>query len=452
VYAAQALISPAAAHRRLAGIGEQTRAALAARGDVAPTERLDRAVQTLYRDTAPLAPKVLPGALVGLAMFGLAARLLRGVSRPGQLQGVLRGLPNNVTTEMDLELWRLAGRIRTDRAAAELLASTGSAELAAGFAAGTLPPVLQNGVAGFLGRYGHRAVAEIDLGMPRWSDEPAHILGVLANYLRSADPAVAPDAVFAASSAGSKQMIGQLAAAAGARSRWRTPIVRFALGRTRELAGVREMPKYYMVLTLAAVRRDIAAVGVALAADRRIDDPDDVFFLTIAEAGSGLAGRALQDVVAARRESYQQELRRRRLPRVLLSDGTEPENTGPAPSSSDGAMVGVAASPGIVTGRARVILDPAGAHLEPGEILVAPSTDPGWTPLFLTAGGLVMEMGGANSHGAVVAREYGIPAVVALPSATELISSGDMLTVNGTLGTVTVDPPTADQSAAVTAG
>ncbi len=80
--------------------------------DVAPAERLDRAVQTLYLDTAPLAPKALPGALVGLAMFGLAARLLRGISEPGQLQGVLRGLPNNVTTEMDLELWRLTERIR----------------------------------------------------------------------------------------------------------------------------------------------------------------------------------------------------------------------------------------------------------------------------------------------------------------------------------------------------
>ena len=165
-----------------------------------------------------------------------------------------------------------------------------------------------------------------------------------------------------------------------------------------------------------------------------------MFFLTIAEARSGLGGRALQDVVAARRESYEQELRRRRLPRVLLSDGTEPENTGPAPTSSDGAMLGVPASPGIVTGRARVILDPTGAHLEPGEILVAPSTDPGWTPLFLTAGGLVMEMGGANSHGAVVAREYGIPAVVGTPLATERISTGDLVTVNGILGTVTVEP------------
>ncbi|GAA2899113.1 hypothetical protein GCM10020220_105850 [Nonomuraea rubra] len=87
---------------------------------------------------------------------------------------------------------------------------------------------------------------------------------------------------------------------------------------------------------------------------------------------------------------------------------------------------------------ARVVLDPIGAHLEPGEILVCPSTDPGWTPLFLTAGGLVMEMGGAMSHGAVVAREYGIPAVVGVPGATQRITSGQEITVNGAAGTVTI--------------
>jgi pyruvate,water dikinase len=87
-----------------------------------------------------------------------------------------------------------------------------------------------------------------------------------------------------------------------------------------------------------------------------------------------------------------------------------------------------------------VILEPGEAELEPGEILVAPSTDPGWTPLFLTAGGLVMEMGGAMSHGAVVAREYGIPAVVGVPDATELINTGDRISVDGTTGTVATAP------------
>jgi pyruvate,water dikinase len=105
---------------------------------------------------------------------------------------------------------------------------------------------------------------------------------------------------------------------------------------------------------------------------------------------------------------------------------------------ADGAMVGTAASTGRITATARVVLDPVGAHLEPGEILVAPSTDPGWTPLFLTAGGLVMEMGGANSHGAVVAREYGIPAVVGVANATHRIATGDRITVDGAAGTVSM--------------
>ncbi len=106
-----------------------------------------------------------------------------------------------------------------------------------------------------------------------------------------------------------------------------------------------------------------------------------------------------------------------------------------AGSLAEGALKGSPASPGIVTAQARVILDPTSARLEPGEVLVAPSTDPGWTPLFLTAGGLVMEMGGSMSHDAVVAREYGIPAVVGVPSATERITTGQRITVDGSAGT-----------------
>ena len=137
----------------------------------------------------------------------------------------------------------------------------------------------------------------------------------------------------------------------------------------------------------------------------------------------------------ANREAYAVELRRRHIPRVLLSDGTEPE-TMIHTDAPDGALLGSPASVGVVSGRARVVLDPAGAYLEPGEILVAPSTDPGWTPLFLTAAGLVMEMGGSMSHGAVVAREYGLPAVVGVPDATSRISTGQWVTVDGAAGTV----------------
>ena len=125
---------------------------------------------------------------------------------------------------------------------------------------------------------------------------------------------------------------------------------------------------------------------------------------------------------------------------MLLSDGTDAEAA--LVTAATGGLRGSPASPGVVTGVARVILSPQGARLEPGEILVAPSTDPGWTPLFLTAGALVMEMGGMMSHGAVVAREYGIPAVVGIAGATERIATGQRLTVDGSAGTVTQEAET----------
>jgi pyruvate,water dikinase len=209
-----------------------------------------------------------------------------------------------------------------------------------------------------------------------------------------------------------------------------------ALDRTRRLAGLRELPKYDIVLVLAQVRVELLEIGAELSAAGALARADDVFFLDLREVRAALAGADHRARVAGRREEYARELRRRHVPRVLLSDGTEPEALaapGPAP---DGALVGTPASAGTATAPARVVLDPVGAHLEPGEVLVAPSTDPGWTPLFLTAGALVMEMGGANSHGAVVAREYGIPAVVGVPGATARIATGTVVTVDGAAGLV----------------
>jgi phosphoenolpyruvate synthase/pyruvate phosphate dikinase len=127
------------------------------------------------------------------------------------------------------------------------------------------------------------------------------------------------------------------------------------------------------------------------------------------------------------------------VPRLLLSDGTEPTADHHDAAGADGGLRGTPASGGVVSGKARVVLDPSSAHLEPGEILVAPSTDPGWTPLFLTAGGLVMEMGGPMSHGAIVAREYGIPAVVGVPDATERVETGQRITVDGSGGIVNLE-------------
>ena len=211
--------------------------------------------------------------------------------------------------------------------------------------------------------------------------------------------------------------------------------LRFFLDRTRALMGSRELPKFTLIRRLfTPLRALLLPVGVELAAAGRLERPDDVYFMTLAEAREALDGTDMRPTVVAHRATFQREQARRRIPRVMLSDGTDAEVA--LVEVTDGALRGSPASPGAATGPARVIHSPRGAHLEPGEILVAPSTDPGWTPLFLTAGGLVMEMGGMMSHGAVVAREYGIPAVVGVANATERIATGDLVTVDGSSGVV----------------
>ncbi|MFC0434005.1 PEP/pyruvate-binding domain-containing protein [Kutzneria buriramensis] len=437
----EALFFPASAARRLDALGARVVAAATLPGSPDARTRLEHVIRAVPQ-IPPMLPRALPVPLAGFLTLELARRLL---GSGAGLETVLRGLPHNVTTEMDLELWDVAVGLRPHAA---LFASATPGELASRYLAGSLPSDVQQALHRFLARYGHRAVAEIDLGMPRWSDDPTHILGVLANYLRlDAAPEAksildldsvavspsAPDVQFARGSAEASAMIAQLSASGGLRGR----VVRWALRRTRRLAGLRETPKFFLVQTLAALRHQLQFVGAELAAAHRISVPDDVFFLTLAECREALSGTDFRSLVADRRASYDQELRRRTVPQVLLSDGTDPESVAFAAAVGSDSLVGTPASTGRLTGTARVVMDPVGAHLEPGEILVAPSTDPGWTPLFLTAGGLVMEMGGANSHGAVVAREYGIPAVVGVPRATSRISTGDVITIDGAAGTVT---------------
>ncbi|WP_245721623.1 PEP-utilizing enzyme [Nocardia crassostreae] len=161
-------------------------------------------------------------------------------------------------------------------------------------------------------------------------------------------------------------------------------------------------------------------------------------FLELAEVRAALDGRDFRAQVAERRAIHDWESRRLRVPSILISDGTVPElETGSAARNAD--LTGLAAAAGAVTGRARVVADPTGARIEPGEILVAATTDPGWTPLFLTAAALVTETGGMISHGTTVAREYGIPAVVGVPDATRRIRTCQVITVDGSAGTITFD-------------
>jgi rifampicin phosphotransferase len=437
VRAAMGLANPELAYRGIAATERRLRRTLTLPANATATQRLDFVEQRVGQ-LFLIMPRTIAYAIGGLLMLAASRRLLRDVAQPGELQEVLRGLPHNVTTEMDLKLWELTEEIRHDEASRTVFIDLTVPELLQRYRDRALPAVAQRGLQGFLRRYGHRAIAEIDLGMPRWSDDPSHLLGVISNYLRLDTADHDPVSQFRAGEAKAESMIISLTTRVAERSRLRARLAGWTLGRVRQLVGLRESPKFLLIVALGVMREQLKEVGRQLAGTGKIDHVDDIFFLDLGDARRGLAGEDLRELVVQRRAAYEQELKRRHIPRLLLSDGTEPEAVAAEAVSTDGALAGSPASTGTVTARARVVLDPVGAHLEPGEILVAPSTDPGWTPLFLTAGGLVMEMGGSNSHGAVVAREYGIPAVVGVPEATHKIETGQLITVDGAAGLVTL--------------
>jgi phosphohistidine swiveling domain-containing protein len=419
-----ALARPDAARVRLFAAVERLRAAAYLNEPRTDADRL-----RFLRDDGPsdAADDLTWPIVAGMLASALPAQLLKGIATDDEIHAVLRGVPHNVTIEMDLALWRLACDASEHR---DQLLGTAPAELAERYRDGRLPDI---GLDAFLSRYGHRSAAEADVGVPRWSEDPAPVFAAIANYLRLGDPAQAPDRRFARAAADATRALDELAR----RVRWRRPVrgrlAVFLLRRARRLAGLREAGKFAGLYRLDAVRKQLLLLGSSLFAAA-----DDVMFLTLDEVEAALAGVDQRGLIAERRAVHRREMRRKAVPVALLSDGTDVEATLPAAGGPDGALKGVGAAAGKVTGPARVIDDPAGARIEPGEILVAATTDPGWTPLFLTAAALVTETGAIMAHGPTVAREYGIPAVISVPGATTRIATGQIVTVDGASGTVTI--------------
>ena len=354
---------------------------------------------------------------------------------------VTRSLPNNVTTEMDLALWKTATAIRADAESASVFRATGAQALAQEYLSGRLPPAAQTGLAQFMDQYGMRGVGEIDFGQPRWREDPTPVMNTLQSYLQI-EPDSGPDASFARGEQAAQAAIERLAAEARRQhGGWlKEKLVRAAARRIRLLMGARESPKFFAVRSMGIARSALLDVGEEFVAAGTLDRPDDLVFMQLSELES-LSQNEPQDwraLIAGRRAAYQRELRRRQAPRVLVSDGRAfYEGLGAETDTAD-AITGSPVSPGVVEGIVHVVLDPRGAQLAPGEILVCPGTDPAWTPLFMVASGLITEVGGMMTHGSVVAREYGIPAVVGVHQATIRLKDGQRIRLDGTEGKILV--------------
>lgn len=408
------------------------------------TLRLEEGVE-LYREIYHAfiyaVPEIAAGVLPGLLPLLLLSKISREFHGSNDLALELtRGLSNNVTTEMDLTLWGTAKEIRKDPESFELFQNAAVEQLTERYFLGNLPEIGQRELQSFLDHYGMRGLGEIDIGRPRWRENPTQIIQTIQSYLKIEDDTNAPDAVFRRGAVQAQAALETLVHSVQQTfaGKIKARLVRAAVRRVWALGGLRESPKFYIIQLMGIMRQSLLNCGEELVAQGKLTAKDDLFFLYLDEL-QGFTRGELQDwqaLILKRRNNYEREMLRKQIPRLLVSDGRTYYEGMEAPDRDAGILRGSPVSPGMVEGVVKVVLDPHKADLSPGEILVCPGTDPAWTPLFLAASGLVMEVGGMMTHGAIVAREYGIPAVVGVSQATEFLATGDTIRINGSTGLI----------------
>lgn len=405
-------------------------------------ERLDVLFDDLGHTLVDLAREAIPHLVPAMVMSKLVPKLAAWLDSNMDSRLLLQGLEGNITTEMDMSLADVADVARDLPAIVAALKDVepvrrleemrNDPENAAFFQAWSK----------FLEENGHRSVGEIDPGIARWREDPRIPLRSIAGALER--PRSALRAQHRALTRQAEECRDKLVAAARKKVFGATlaALTEGMISRMRILLATREHHKFYMVQTIDRLRTVTLEAGRFLHDAEIIQSVDDIWFLELEEIRQAVkrvnSGRKepLHDRVSQRRAS-QEKYVHMNPPAVMTSDGEVIQYV-------DGRVIppnslaGTSVSGGIYEGTARVVFDPANEELGAGEVLVARFTDPGWTPLFGHAGALVMEVGGQMTHGSVIAREIGIPAVVAVDGATTKIRSGDRIRVDGERGFVTV--------------
>ena len=286
-----------------------------------------------------------------------------------------------------------------------------------------------------------RCVGEIDITRPRWSERPTTLVPVILGNVENFEPGAAERRFEQGRQEAwqkEQELLQRLRASPdGERKAAETKRM---IDRVRTFIGYREYPKYGMVSRYFVYKQALLAEAERLVQARVLREQEDVFYLTFGELVDVVRTNQVDDGLIRRRKEAFASYRALTPPRVLTSDGEVITGAYRRDDLPADVLVGLPVSAGTVEGRARVILDLAEADLEAGDILVTAYTDPSWTPLFVAIEGLVTEVGGLMTHGAVIAREYGLPAVVGVEDATRLIRDGQRIRVHGTDGYVEILP------------
>jgi phosphoenolpyruvate synthase/pyruvate phosphate dikinase len=297
----------------------------------------------------------------------------------------------------------------------------------------------RDAVNAFLDKYGMRCVGEIDITRPRWAERPTSLVPVILGNVKN----LRPDAAKRRFEQGLEEarrkehdVLERLRALPdGAHKATET---KHKIDRVRTFIGYREYPKYGMISRYFVYKQALLREADRLVRAHVLREKDDIFYLTLHELGDVARTHQVDNQLIRQRRDAFVAYQALTPPRVLTSDGEAVTGTYGHVDIPPGGLAGLPVSGGTVEGRARVIMDMADADLEPGDILVTAYTDPSWTPVFVGILGLVTEVGGQMTHGAVIAREYGLPAVVGVEHATRLIQDGHRIRVNGTQGYVEI--------------
>lgn len=350
---ARVLLMPQRGQVRVAQLIRTLRAAGRVPATAPAHARLATAERLLREQVRRLVTDAAPAMIAGMQSLTLARTLLGDRATEAELQVVLRGLPNNPTAAMNRALATLAAQIRSAPPMRHLVQATPPAQLAADYQQGRLPVLLQQGLAAFLARYGHRSVSELDLGVPRWAEDPTYVFTMLAGLLQTSAPAQTAAAQYRRAAEEADAMMATLTDRARQRGRLHGWLVGWSLRRVRALGGQREVPRFCLALLLAQVRALLEPVGQELVRFGGLEQAEDLFFLTFPEVRAALAGTDQRALVRARRAAFDRERARRQVPLVLLSDGTVPVGAGESATAGAATLRGSPASPGSVTATAK---------------------------------------------------------------------------------------------------
>jgi len=351
-------------------------------------------------------------------------------------------VPHNVTSEMGLALLDVADVIRPHPDVVAFLQRVDDDD---GFL-DELPKLAggeqaRDAIRAFLDRYGMRCAGEIDITRPRWSERPTTLVPMILGNIKNFEPGAGKRRFAQGQKEAQKkeqELLTRLRALPdGERKAEET---KQKIDRVRTFIGYREYPKYSMVSRYFVYKQALMEEAERLVQAHVLRDKEDIFYLTLQELHDVVRTNQVDDRLIRERKDAFRSYQALTPPRVLTSEGEGIAGAYRRDDVPAGALVGSPVSAGTVEGRARVLFDLADADLEAGDILVTPYTDPSWTPLFVAITGLVTEVGGLMTHGAVIAREYGLPAVVGVEHATRLIRDGQRIRVHGTHGYVELLP------------